>query len=413
MNHWLRIAIVSIVSVLSEAQATQVSIAGDGMIVINGQRTFVLGLYENPGDDAVLDQVADAGFNLVCASCDSASLDRLAARGLYGWVNLGGRIDLGTDGHKDDAPLREAVATCGAHPALLVWEVPDEVLWGCWLAAYHANPNWLDAIVDFKRRAADTAAGLLAGYERMRALDPAHPIWMNHAPCNAHGDLAAFGRAADIVGCDIYPVMHFTDSPWDWSGYFLGFVGQMTRVMQAAAPEKPVWMVLQGFGYCDLGRGPLILETSGSRRPTAAEVRFMVFDAVVRGARGVLFWGTHAVEKDAPLWQGVLDAARELDGLKDVLAAPDTDIEVDAQARALVLPMNDGVHALGKAVNGQVWWLVVNEYPFKLDYVLRGLHALNGVKYRDERAGVEATVRWNALSLELPAYGIHVLRPVQ
>ncbi|MDX9974853.1 MAG: hypothetical protein RBU21_17835, partial [FCB group bacterium] len=71
------------------AWAAEVSIADDRMLVVDGKRTFVLGLYENPKDDAALQAAAKAGFNLVQATADAASLDRLQANGLHAWINVG------------------------------------------------------------------------------------------------------------------------------------------------------------------------------------------------------------------------------------------------------------------------------------------------------------------------------------
>ncbi|MCX5757773.1 MAG: hypothetical protein NTU83_04575, partial [Candidatus Hydrogenedentes bacterium] len=82
MRNVLRIAfLVLAVGLALRAAAAEVTIAPDRMLVVDGQRTFVIGLYENPSDDAVLDEVARSGFNLVRTSADNAALDRLRSRG--------------------------------------------------------------------------------------------------------------------------------------------------------------------------------------------------------------------------------------------------------------------------------------------------------------------------------------------
>lgn len=75
-------------------QAAEVSIDDDGMFVINGERSFVLGLYENPKEDEQLARMVEAGFNLVQAQPKAEELDRLDRHGVYGWVNTGSCIDL-------------------------------------------------------------------------------------------------------------------------------------------------------------------------------------------------------------------------------------------------------------------------------------------------------------------------------
>jgi len=205
--------------------------------------------------------------------------------------------------------------------------------------------------------------------------------------------------------------MHFADSPVDMSGYLLGAVGHFTKRMHMSAPGKPVWMVLQGFGYLDLGDGPLLLPTSGSRRPTVAEARFMTYDAIVRGARGVLYWGTHHLERDSALWRGILGVANELAERQAILSAPDSDIVPEIRATAIFFPMNDGVHALGKKVGGKTLWLVVNEYAIPLTYTLCGLNKLEGTTYTVAETGKKATVKGGMLRLTIRPYEVQTLDP--
>ena len=102
------------------------------MAEVDGKRTFILGLYENPKEDATLKSIADAGFNLVTSSDDVASLDRLHAHHLHAWVNTGANIDFSESRADREANLAKSVERCAAHPAFITWEVPDEALWNCW-----------------------------------------------------------------------------------------------------------------------------------------------------------------------------------------------------------------------------------------------------------------------------------------
>jgi hypothetical protein len=77
------VTLCAVVLMSSPVWAAPVEIAADRMLLVNGQRTFVLGLYEHPADDAVLRQVAEAGFNLLIGGASREALDRLhAAAGL-------------------------------------------------------------------------------------------------------------------------------------------------------------------------------------------------------------------------------------------------------------------------------------------------------------------------------------------
>ena len=102
------------------------------MLMVNGQPRFLLGLYENPKDDAVIKEAVESGFNLIQCSPDIAALDRLHQAGVMAWVNLGGALDLSNDVTNRCQQLTDTVQRVKYHPALLVWEGPDEILWNNW-----------------------------------------------------------------------------------------------------------------------------------------------------------------------------------------------------------------------------------------------------------------------------------------
>jgi len=401
-----------VVGISLAAAAVEVAIAPDRMLEIDGKRTFVIGLYENPKDDAVLADVARAGFNLVRSSSNAAALDRLSKHGLYGWVNGGGRFDLGKDGTKPTTDIEAMVAECGSHPALLVWEMPDEALWGCWLKGYRSKLSLKETFdIYFECRDAK-GAGLFHGYNALKRIDPKHPVWMNHAAGNSLEALAFFGRAADIVGCDIYPVMPYPTRFVDVSRMGLGFVGVATTRMQLSAPEKPVWMVLQGFSWAD--STALFEKREGvvGQDPNFQETRFMAYDAIVRGARAILYWGTHLTDKDGELWGGLLKIARELADSQELIAAPDAAIVPQIKILDMFAQAPIGVKALGKEVNGETWWIVVNEFSFPMACTLSGLDELNGTRYKEVDTAKEATVTQGALRLNLSAFDVLILKPM-
>ncbi|HRK36000.1 MAG TPA: hypothetical protein PLJ47_15495, partial [Candidatus Hydrogenedentes bacterium] len=146
--------------------ANDATIAPDRMLMINGERTFVLGLYENPADDAVLDEAVRAGFNLIQSTPDVAQLDRLHNRGAYAWINAGYNLDLSTSAESRKAALDEMVKTCAEHPSMLVWEVPDEALWNVW----YGTTLWRAETEVRQQREAIAALTNQAVAERLRAM---------------------------------------------------------------------------------------------------------------------------------------------------------------------------------------------------------------------------------------------------
>ncbi len=407
---FLLVALCLVGVLCTVADAAEVSIDSDRMMVVNGKRTFVLGNYNNPDDDTALDTIAQAGFNIIRCKCDPVALDRIHARGLYAWINTGGKIDLGPDGQGAADGLQEMVQTCGSHPALMVWEVPDEALWGCWLDAWRGPGTILERVRRFRDLADAKCAGMVAGYQALKALDPQRPVWINHAAMNAFADLEAYNEAADIVGCDIYPLLPYPTSPIDISRSVLSDVGLHTTRMQRTAPEKPVWMVLQGMGWSETGDLFTAREYPG-QRPNYHETRFMAYDAIARGARGILYWGTHLIEPDSDLWQAILQVVRELADLQDVIAAPDTALQPQVTARYILYSLNDWVRVLGKEVNGETWWIVVNELPVALSFSVSNLASLDGVAYADMRTGAALAVKNGKIEGAIQPYDVFVLKP--
>lgn len=439
----------------------------DSIALINNERTFILGLYENPEDDAVLKEVAAAGFNLVHAQASTESLDRLHAHGLYGWLNTGMAINTPLEDLNAALALKVFIESFKDHPALVVWEVPDEALWNTWYAAqlwrhneepgvlkekiaalgddlqketlladleqsralnrageYQQAEGLADALWDAlgepspkpnlglanaQERADKLLSGMLMGYQFLKSADNIHPVWMNHAPRNSIDQLAAFNTAASIVGCDIYPVpMSDKVGHSDLNNRSLSCVGDYTRRMQAAAPGKPVWMVLQGFGWKDLGED----RPEELRRPTKAETRFMAWDAIINGATGILYWGTAYIEKDSTLWKELLEVVRELADAQDILTAPSAELPSAITLEPTYGSLDSGVRGIQKQVGDKTVMLVANEGGIPLTFTISRLDTLEGLTYQARQyENAHATITNGKLTLTIPPFSIYILEP--
>lgn len=463
-ENWIFCMLVS--SALPAVAAT-VGIDPDGMLVINGKRTFLLGLYENLKDDDALNAVKNAGFILTHVQGKREELDRLEKHGMYGWVNTGSAIDFSKDRVARETQLKNMVAELGDHPALLVWEVPDEALWNVWYAcmmfadeekkvvlqriretqndaekvnlrelldkaeSYRQEGDYKnyeetraslraqcglpplpeEALLSTAQDRAETlAAGMLEGYSYLKKLDPHHPVWMNHAPRNSIEQLALFGKAADIVGCDIYPVPSQRTGHSDLADTSLSAVGAYTLRMKLSAPNKPVWMVLQGFGWADLDPTADARKREEQRRPTKDESRFMAFDAIVRGARGILYWGTSEIEKDSVLWNDLLDLAKELAQWQPVLSAPDSALPLNISIEPTWGSVDRSVVILPKEVDGRVWLLIVNEWREPLRFTVSGFQTYDKKAFVDVHTGKEYQIEDGKLRLSLRGNGVQVLQ---
>ena len=438
-------------------------------LLVDGQPRLIIGCYEMPKDDASLGQLADAGFNLVCAH-SRADLDRAQKHGLHGWVPIG--AGYGADKPEQQKKLGEQIGSLKDHPALLVWELPDEILWNVW----HCNSPWVDAeqaaqmrkhINEAKsaspekkalwhamvNRAGDYHGRALyekseAIYAQLRAelnvkdshpqskfsqwpkqskkladavaddcrmirkIDPAHPIWQNHAPRNGLADFKYYNQPVDAVGCDIYPVPVGGNGHSDLRDLTLSCVGGFTDRMQAGGPGKSVWMVLQGFGWRDIQpsakKSP---DPNAGRRPTMHETRFMAYDSVVHGSGAILYWGTAFIEKDSQLWKDLLVVARELRALEPgiVGAPPQSEPRSTAKPCRSSIDPADGPRLMLRKT-GEDWVLIaVNERNAAVPFSVENLPAeLEGKTLYHLECDETHVVKGGRFDDGIVPFGVHV-----
>jgi len=101
------------------------------------------------------------------------------------------------------------------------------------------------------------------------------------APSGSRADLAPYGRVTDALGVDVYPVtLGSAEAPR------LHEVGIWTRRIAAISRDHSVETTLQicPMHAYDEHTGAYVL-------PSAYQERYMVYDAIINGARGVSFFG--------------------------------------------------------------------------------------------------------------------------
>jgi len=355
---------------------------------------------------------------------------------LLAWVPLGGRIAPANDA--GEKKLEATVKPLLDHPALVVWEVPDEALWNVGygrqgklatertklrklmrerergghdvsrVQALLAEEARLRARADFEaaearereiRRllgadkqdpdiqmstapeaAEQMRQRLLRGCRLVNRLD-GRPVWMNYAPRNTLDDLRRYAEAADIVGCDIYPVpVEHSQGHSDLVNRRLFSVGDYTERFHQAGGGRPVWMVLQGFGWRDIHKHPPDAPEEKGRRPSRAESRFMLYDAIVHGARGVLYWGCNYAQEPPDFWRDLRAVVREAADLGEVWAARDAAIHPEVSYGPTWGSVDRPPLALAKNHEDKTYILVVNEHYEGLAVRLSGLRGLDGAR---------------------------------
>ena len=161
---------------------------GDGFLTQDGRRLFPIGFYELPAEEDGLRDMAAAGVNLIrCGSEDA--LDSVHAHGMMGWVPLS--LQSGAT-----PEFQERIRALAEHPALAVWEGPDEVVWnftaysGLWRQdRIGVFPNqgewWMQtplAIQYSEERAAEIMPNMREAVAFIRSVDPHNrQVWINEA----------------------------------------------------------------------------------------------------------------------------------------------------------------------------------------------------------------------------------------
>jgi hypothetical protein len=296
-----------------------VTIDKSGVLVIDGTKVFPVGFSDAPyyrgsnptpppdphatpeGSDS-LAELASAGGTMIrigtggwaLAQLDAqlqvqrAWLDAAAARGLGCWIWLGDTPNLPPSGPQSDNEkmLRKIATQLRGHKALVAYKGIDEP-------------------ANIFRTKKIPAAGMKRAYDVLKQVDPNHPMVVIQSP-RSQGDLGTYAPGLDITGADIFPIAyppgeHASAKPNE----DIGIVGDMTTQMVAAAKGKPVWMTLQ------IAWSGIIKPGTTIRFPTFAQERFMAYQAIVHGARGLVFFGGHLTRVGDP--PNVRPIARQVD----------------------------------------------------------------------------------------------------
>lgn len=325
------IALLLFSSALAQAGSV-VAIDANKVMLINGRKVFPITMSPGPptgsrtpaGVDA-LQELQEAGalmirmtqttdWNAQVRVTQQAQLDWAQEHGMYCMVNLREASEFAAGDTATEATLRDLVNQFKNHPALGVWKNKDEAWWG-------------DV----------SAADLQRGYEVIKQEDPHHPVEQTHAPRGTVADLQPYNAAADILALDIYPIGVPPGTHSLLPNKQISMVGDWTQFLgQVANGQKQFWMVEQiaWSGVIPPGRTLIF--------PNFRQSRYMAYQAIIKGARGLMFFGGNIAAtltaQDAPLgwnwtfWNDVLKhVVREIGDksvLLDALVAPESALPI-------------------------------------------------------------------------------------
>ena len=306
----------------------------DLVLEIGGNKIFPIGFTMPPppegktpeGTDAI-GELAKVGATFLrtgamggpwdesCVTREEAWLEAAKRHGMYCMPYL--REFGAIKNNQEEERLRELVKRFKNHPGLGCWKGDDE-------------PEWGKRPVSQVERA----------YRVLKEVDPDHPVVIIHAPRGTTESLRVYNVAADVLGADIYPIGYPPGMHSLLTNKSLSLVGDHTRIMMAVAQgQKPVWMVLQ------IAWSGVVKPGKTLRFPTFFEERFMTYQAIINGARGLIYFGgsiqpamnarDKALGWNWTFWNHVLRPVIEEIGshspLYPALVAPDSPLKIEVE----------------------------------------------------------------------------------
>jgi hypothetical protein len=335
----------------------------DGRFVMNGEETFVLGIYDSGFAEAGVSTPPTKGWEsaLFTGTGDAHYYRGLAGMPINVYLNywqgmatleqvqglldvlqkygvmwfqtancsLNGSYTRYVSGFTVDRDNGEFARELAKHPQMAGYYIMDE----CGDSSYGTNlvpeTQFHHGVLkspDFDPAAINFAVPVARGYR--------HPRFWTSPP---NGDpKATSAPTADLFGTDPYP-MYGPEPPTGYPHFEVG--DYIARLRNEVPPDKPIVGVLQFFS-----------SGLGGRLPTKAEMRMHAYAAVVEGAQGLLWWdiGDNGA-RSRPLTKGAAsstgrDVARTMQNLRDLvnelhtlkpalLATPTPDALLDVSPR--------------------------------------------------------------------------------
>ena len=334
----------------------------DGRILIAGKPFFPIGLWGIWGNLIELDYLVEHGINTIWTLPSPVVVNQIYEKGCYSVVSVSHYVRGNVaEFERYKADLKN-LKNC---PGLLSYFVDEP------------------SVIGYKIRTAQMLYALTKKY------DPKHPVWLNFSNTSEHF-VSDYLNVCDIIGADPYPIRgvnadveaaaHATDKMFSFNqGY------------------KPVWMVIQAFGW-----------GKDSPEPTPEELRCMTYLAVTEGANGI-FWFTwrpneksgEMLHQSDKLREALLQTASELRDISPILLSIEKVPEIKVQPR-------EHIHALLKLHNGHLYLIVANGKREKQAVEFR---IENGKQYKSAKVmfeNREVSFHNGSFSDEFEPLGVHV-----
>lgn len=361
----------------------EVSAQGDGYLQKNEKRIFLIGSYYLPSNDGALKEMIEAGFNLF--KCDSKEdLDRLQKFQTQGWIPL----PL-TEGVSEN--LKKIVSSVAGHSALAVWEGPDELVWnftansGLYrdMKIHKTTGAWWNLSPEAVKYAKEQSEVIMPkindAIAYVRNVDPNNlQVWINEAGTSDMGYVTQYLDGIDITGSDMYPIKSSLAKGSTKGRLSMQHIGGEAKRWTVVSEGKPIWIVLQGFSWHELGTISERFKNRPIAYPSFAESRYMAYDVIVNGALGILYWDMRYLTSEE-YRLSIYSLANEFSALQPFLTTDAKSISVTACQQ---MNNSEGLVVGSARQFGRDWMVaLVNETDTtQMGVMVEGLHHLNGHK---------------------------------
>ncbi len=388
-----------------------------GALVVDGQKVFPVNLTVIPPPDAkapngkpAYEEFRDGGAMFMRTggpNWDDRTVEQelryqeAAAKGgmrccpWLGWE----LCNIKAGDQKREQQLRAVIDRLKASPGMGLWKGADEPEWG-------------------KKPPADVANTARIIHEA----DPDHPIWLVQAPRGTVESLKRYDAGWDIGGIDIYPVSYPPGRHTVEANKQLSMVGDFTRMIRDVAGPKPFWMTLQiAFSGTTPPKGII-------RFPSFFDQRFMAYEAIINGSRGLSFFGGGLLptlnERDHRLgwnwtyWEKVMKPLLQELGsgspIEPALVAPDSKRAItvagEKSPRSSIVPDASPIEFLAREVGDDFYLLACMKEGPGIQVRFSGLPescATGQVVFEEPR---EVTAKNGSFTDWFVQYDVHVYR---
>ncbi len=303
-NDWFAVSSARVEMSDPKESGSMVSLRDDGMVLVDGQPFFPIGIYavsecERNGNsiDTAFRDLKAAGFNMVHRGRAKVSNDEFLSLADKHGLKV---FQMPVPSYNSDFVSQSLVTKLMRHPSVLAWYLADDT-------ASHVGPE----VVAYRDRVC-------------KALDPARltlqadGVMVGLANCRYD----RYVHATDVFLPEIYPAYWEKPSGHEVSDVVRDMKSSRAAIDMAGRPVKSIWPIIQHFdGW------------SWKHFPTFEELRAMSWVAIIQGGNGIVWYvynaksgrGRGVVCSDEH-WKEMTTVSAEIAALQnDLLARTDAD----------------------------------------------------------------------------------------